>query len=229
MGEPFTNDEEVTPTKFILRRLPSWMPISENKGNYKLAATFGDGISRFETEFEDVADAMSLEDADTIPQLQKHGSLVEVQADQGESVDNLRARVVAAYQTTTTETTTADLIENTATLLDVKPSAIGFKDLSENGAIQLLVPNRALNNTPLDDAEIKKIVNQHVAAGYRLEVTLKGTFTYLDESEYSGAYDSANGGYDSADLNSDATKGHDGLDTNDNPKDNGGTYSGLIN
>jgi hypothetical protein len=72
------------------------------------------------------------------------------------------------------------------------------------------------------------ILDKQSAAGFRIDIRSRGTFTYIGDDEYTGAYDSSNGGYDPTELSSDATKGYDGLDSNGNPKDNGGTYAGLL-
>lgn len=213
---------------YILRRLPQWMPRDDDSGNYKMAHSLGLSLDDVESWVEKLESATSVYDAETVPQLREQAKLVDLEPQTDEALEKYRTRVIAEFQTSTTEGTPRDLIENTATLLDTNPSEITYERTSESGSVLLHIPGRAVDDLPLSDTEFIEIVNKHIAAGFRIDATRRGTFTYLPESAYSGPYDSANGGYDPSQLNSDATLGHDGLDTNGDPKDTGGTYAGLI-
>lgn len=213
---------------YLLRRLPPWMPKHEDTGNFKLLDTVGLAIDRLDNDIETANTASTVQDAETIDQLEELAKLVDLPSYENEPQEKYRSRVVAEFQTMTTEGTAADIITNAATLLGVEATEIKYTQLNENGAVSLGVPGNALDNQDISDSEFVEIITKHSAAGYRVEATVRGTFTYLSDSDYSGPYDSANGGYDNTQLSSDATLGHDGLDSNNDPKDNGGTYAGLL-
>lgn len=214
--------------EYLIRRLPPWMPRYPGSGNFKLLDVTGHGIDRVENDLADLDTASSVHTADTIPQLSQLAKLVDLPPRENEPVEKYRTRVIAEFQTMTTEGTPQDVIENTATLLDVDPTKIGYEELDENGVVSIHVPGKALDNLNLSDDEFIAIVGKHVAAGYRIQATISGTFTFLAEADYTGPYDSVNGGYDPASLTSDPALGHDGLDANGDPKGNGGTYAGVI-
>lgn len=212
----------------LFRGLPAWMPTDESSGNFKLLDVVGRNIDALDADIEAVDKASTPQDATSVAQLRQLAKLVALPPEGGESTSKYRARVIAEFQTYTAEGTARELIENAATLLDLDPEQIEYSQLSENGVVSLNIPNKALENVSLTGTQFADIIEKHVAAGYRVETTLSGTFTYLGTTAYTGPYDAASGGYDSTQLASDATKGHDGLDINGDPKDTGGTYAGVI-
>lgn len=207
---------------FLVKRLPPWMPISSNTGNFKLLDVVGRAIDRLDGDITDVNNANSVKNAETISQLKKLAKLVETPPKTGESLEKYRARVISAFQTATTETTADDVLNNAATLLGTNAKQLEYKKVA-HGTIELRVPGKTLSDAAITDSEFVTIMDRHSAAGFSIESTIEGTFTYLSESNYSGGST-----YSSNDLSSDATIGHDGLDANGDPKDNGGTYAGLI-
>lgn len=213
---------------YILRRLPPWMPTGPDTGNFKLLDAVGRAIDRLDGDITEIDRANTVQHAETVAQLVNLAKLIDLPPEENEPIEKYRRRTIAEFQTTTTETTIADLIGNTATLLDLAPEEIGYSRPSENGVVRLQLPQDSPESVSLSETEFIEIAEKHVAAGFRLEVLRDGTFTYVAESAYSGPYDAANGGYDSTKLDSDSTIGYDGLDANGNPKGNGGTYAGFI-
>jgi len=216
MGEAtIAQTADDTPTDYLLRRLPPWMPKDESTGNYKLVDTIGRALGRLESDVQTLDEAVTVQEANTIDQLRRLAQLVGVPPRENEPVEQYRARVIAEYQKMTSEGTPAHVINNAATILDCSPSEIGYEKLAENGVARLDVPGTALDQVSLDQNEFVSIITEHAAAGFRIEATIRGTFTYVTPTEYQNS-------------NFDSSRGYDGLDSNGNPKDNGGTYAGLI-
>lgn len=214
--------------EYILRRLPPWMPRSPDTGNFKLLDVVGRAVDRLDADLSDLDAATTVQHAETKDQLRELARLVELPPEKAEGREKYRTRVIAEYQTTTTEGTPRDVLQNVATLLDVAPKKIKYKNLDENGAVSIGIPGEALESLGLSDSEFMEVVAKHSAAGFRIDATVSGTYRHIGEAAYTGPYDSANGGYDPAQLDSDATKGHVGLDANGDPTGDGGTYSGII-
>jgi len=123
--------------------------------------------------------------------------------------------VTAKFQMLTSEGTPTDLIENAATILGVDKSKIGYRKLSEHGVVELAVPGKGLSTSSLSETEFVSIIGRQSAAGFRVEATVRGTFTYVTPETYKND-------------NMDPERGYTSLDSDDNPKSGGGTYAGLI-
>lgn len=211
----------------LLDGLPPWMPRDDASGNFKLLDTVGRAFDRLDGDIQDVDNATSIQNAESVEQLREFGRLVDLAPKQGESREKYRTRLFAEFQLNTNEATTPQLLRNVATLLDISVGNVDYKK-NNHGEFTLSIPGEALDQMDLTATEFVDIVSRLTASGFKVDALAKGTFTYLAESAYSGPYDSANGGYDETQLNSDAAKGHDGLDANGDPKNNGGTYAGLL-
>jgi hypothetical protein len=200
----------------IFLALPPWMPKDETTGNFKLLDVVGRGFDRFKDDLRDVEDAVHPQNAQTIGQLEELAQLVEVESKSGESADKFRKRVIGEFQTTTSEGTVGDLFNNISTLLSVSKKKIQYQEGTENGTLVLSVPGSAIDSVSITKQEFANIIDKHTAAGFRSEIKARGTFTFMTPSDYNN-------------NNHDASKGYDGLDSNSDPKDNGGTYAGLLN
>lgn len=201
--------------EYLLRRLPSWMPRAEDTGNFKLLDTVGRAIDRLDHDIRDIDNANTVQYAETTPQLEELAKLVDLPSKENESREKYRSRTIAEFQTMTTEGTPADVIINAATLLDIDPTEITYKKLNENGVVSLGLPGKALDSQNISDTEFVEIITKHAAAGFRIEATVRGTFTYITPSDYQNG-------------NHDPDRAYTGLDSNGEPKDTGGTYAGLL-
>lgn len=208
-GEASENGE------FILRRLPPWMPRTESDGNFKLLDVVGRGFDRLDGDIQQVDNATTVQDAENKQTIRELARLVEELPKEGESVEEYRLRVIASFQKVTSEGTLEDIFGNIATLLDISLEEISYQDLDVNGEILLGVPGNAIDSVALTKVQFAEVLKEQSAAGYRIDVTARGTFTYISPSQYTND-------------NHDATKGYDGLDANGDPKDNGGTYAGVL-
>jgi len=201
--------------KYILRRLPSWMPHDAASGNFKLIDPVGRAIDRLDGDITDIANATQVQLAEDVPQLNELAKLVELPPKSNEALEKYRARTIAEFQTMTSEGTAKNLIRNTATILGVAASQVVYSELTEHGVISLGVPGNALSAAALTDAEFVNALQRQAGAGFRIEATVLGTFTYISPADYTA-------------NNHDASKGYDGLDSGGSPKGNGGTYAGII-
>jgi hypothetical protein len=217
-GEASENGE------FIFRRLPPWMPTTESDGNFKLLDVVGRGFDRLDGDIQQVDKATSVQKAENKESIREIARLIEEPPKKDETVDEYRLRVIASFQKITSEGTLDGIFGNIATLLDISPERITYEDLDTNGEILLGVPGEGIENVSLTTDEFSNTIREQSAAGFRINVKNRGSFTYLGAEYYSGS-----GSYDSADLESNAEYGHDGLDESGNPKGNGGTYAGVLN
>ena len=209
----------------LASQLPAYMPKDPDSGNRRLFNPIAKEIDTTVSDKNAVDRALTAQHADTIEQLEKIGRLVNLRSHDGESLEHYRARIIAEFQLVTSKGTVRDLLNAVSTILDVPKEALGYTEThtSSAGNARVSVPQTKLKDVALTDGEFADIAERTIAASYRLDVFKAGTFTYLSESDYTGS-----GTYDSTDLISNADFGHDGLDTNDNPKDNGGTYAGVL-
>lgn len=212
----------------IIDKLPTYMARHPGSGNFKLLDVVGQLFDRTEADIKELDNATSVQEADSVEQLENLSQLVNLNPKDGTTLGKYRDRSIAEFQMMTSEGTAEDILGAASTILNIDIKRIDYRKLDENGAVNLMLPSSALDSSELADEEIAEIISKQAAAGFRIQATRRGTFTYLPESAYSGPYDDANGGYDETQLDSDPEKGYDGLDADGNPKDNGGTYAGLI-
>jgi hypothetical protein len=200
----------------ILKRLPPWMPRTESSGNFKLIDVVGRGFDRLGDDISDIDDATNVQTAQSVDQLKELSEIVDVRPKSGEGIEKYRRRIIAAFQNTTNEGDLPSLFENISVLLEIDKADIEYLKGQENGAFLLSVPSYAIDNASLTNSEFGNIINDQVAAGFRPDIQTRGSFSYMTPTEYN-------------DGTHDSTKGYDGLDTNGDPKDNGGTYAGVLN
>jgi len=229
MADPYLEHE--TTVEDLAAQLPSFMPKDPSSGNYKLLKTVADRLDALQADIVRIGQAKSVQQAQTIEELERLAVAVDLKRKTGESLEKFRARVLAEYALLTSEATVKDLLNGGALILGVSPSNLGYTEthVTEPGRAALKVTHGMVDSVSLTEQELAEALERIIAASYALDVLVEGTFTYLAETAYTGPYDSANGGYDPAKLNSDPDLGHDGLDSNGDPKDTGGTYSGLLN
>jgi hypothetical protein len=201
----------------LVSNLPSYYPAAEGTGNHNLLKAVAQELDHHDEDISDIDAARLVSTAETMEQLKKLGSLVGLPPNEGETIDHYRARLRAEYSIVTCEGTIADVLETTSEIFDVDITNIRYEEPAggEYGTVSIGIPGIALDNTQLSDQEASNIIERLLAASYRISGYRIGTFTYITPSDY--------------DINAhDATLGYDGLDSNGDPKDNGGTYAGLL-
>lgn len=202
----------------LAKELPPWMPKDPSSGNYKLFGPIGDAIERLDEDIEAVDRATTVQHADTVDQLKELAKMVELPLKAGEGKEKYRARVFAEFQLATNEATAAELIENAANILDVKPESITYDELAEVATIRIGAPGDAVDALAISDSEFATIMDRLAAAGVRVESIKLGTFTYISSADYNDAS-----------FSHDASKAYDSdSDSDGQPDGNGGTYSGVI-
>jgi hypothetical protein len=197
-------------------QLPEYLPKDPESGNYKFLSTIAERLQSLEDDIDTVNRAKSVQYADTVDQLEKIATLVDLQPYQNETREHFRARVISEFQILTSEGTVKDLLNATATILNTQVKNIQYTEqhTTNAGECQISVPGLKLDTIELSSAELINIIEQLIISSYRATVLRRGTFTYIDETAYSSSHNSV--------------KGYDGLDSNGNPKNSGGTYAGIL-
>lgn len=216
MSDDFYLGQDTT-EEALAAQLPTFMPKDPESGNYKFLSTIAERLDSLKDDIESVDRATTAYDADTIGQLEQIAQLIDVKPYQNEDREHYRARVLAEFQVVTSEGTVLDLLNATATVLDVDIEKIGYTEeyTTEAGSARLNIPSSKLSQFSLTDGEFAEFASNLIPASYRLDILRKGTFTYISPADYSS-------------NNHDSDKGYDGLDVGGNPKDNGGTYAGVL-
>jgi hypothetical protein len=197
--------------------LPAPFPSGRASGNWDLQEPAAKLMADFRADYEQVDQETTVQEAQHIASLAQLAKLVDLPPRTGESVAKYRARLIAEYNNLTGRGTIRGLLTAASELLDTPPDGLTYTDRwqGEPGAVEIGIPQQALDNSPLTTDIVVDVLKRTISAGYRLEGRALGSFTYIDAAAYNaGSFD--------------ATKGYDGLDTNGDPKDNGGTYAGLL-
>jgi len=152
-----------------------------------------------------------------IDRLYELGKLIERPPRANEGYESYRARLIAGFAVAASKATIGGLLDAVSIILDIPTTAIDFSEPAggENGTAQIGVPSEALTDSNISQTDLVNNLEDLIPAGYRIEATSIGTFTYITPTDYDN------------DLH-DSSKGYDGLDTNGDPKNNGGTYAGVI-
>lgn len=201
-------------TRQLVSGLPPWMPRDDDSGNYKFFDVIGEEFDRMDADIEAIDRATLVQKAQSIEELEQLATTVGATPKEGETLSKYRTRVMSELQALTSEGTIGDLIVNTAVLLGTSYDKVVF-ELLEPGYGTLKVPLTAVDALDISDAEFADILSRQAAAGYRIEITKSGTFTYTSAADYTPG-------------ESFPERGYGGLDINGDPKDTGGTYSGVL-
>jgi hypothetical protein len=201
----------------IMSNLPSYYPNSPGTGNYQLILPIAKYIDSTDDDIQTVKDAIDVKEVDDIETLARLGKLVNTVPRENEGLEHYRARVMAEYALSTCEATIEDVLVNAANILNVSPESITYNEpvQGEYGTVELSFPQRAISDSALTDTELSTILDRLLPASYRIDTFIPGSFEYITPTDYNS-------------NNHDSTKGYDGLDANGNPKDNGGTYAGVL-
>lgn len=203
----------------LARGLPDYLPRGDGSNNRKLLRPISNSVDDITENIIHAEMAVQVQRAETIDQLAEIGKELELPPNEGETLEHYRARLLAESQLVTSKGTIEDVINGSAAVLGISGEDVVYESpalgSTENGTASVRMPSDALEAAELDDQEIASYLDDLASAGARIEAVVSGTFTYISVSDYDSA-------------NHDATRGYDGLDTNGDPKDNGGTYAGLI-
>lgn len=151
-----------------------------------------------------------------IESLAELGKLVDTLPREAENLDHYRARLIANYVITTADGTINDVLQSVAEVFNTEVTRVTInEDFGAGGEMSIGVPGDALDAVAFTEPEAEEIIKKFIAASYTLTVFKIGTFTYITDSDY-------------AVSDHDPALGYDGLDANGDPKDTGGTYSGVI-
>ncbi|WP_330630653.1 hypothetical protein [Halocatena halophila] len=212
MAEKSTNEE-------LASRLPIWMPKDPDSGNYQLFTPLADTIDDLKSDLDDVNAATMPQTANSVEEIERLAIMVDVLPKKDESLEHYRARVISNYQLVTSEGTISDLLGGLATMLNVRENNFGYSEphnsTSGYGSVVVTIPLPALDQTALSGSEVASMADKLVPISYNVDILTRGTFTYINPTDYNNS-------------NFEANKAYDGLDSNGDPKNNGGTYAGLL-
>jgi hypothetical protein len=189
------------------------MPKDEGSGNFALLDAIGSSIDDLESDLSQIDSESKVQYASRKGSIEQIGNPFETVSKTNESVEKYRLRTFTEYQSITSEGTIDGLLNRVGGLLDVDPSVITYDELAAN--MKVGIPSKAANDLPLSVAEFSANLNLLVPAGYKLDLIMLGTFTYITPTQYTDGL-------------SEAQYGYDGLDTQGDPKDNGGTYAAVL-
>jgi hypothetical protein len=99
-------------------------------------------------------------------------------ADDRESDDRLRKRVQAARALVGLDSTTPSVSQLLSVLFPDAVTAITYATVPDEPVLDVTIPTNAIDRNPLTESEITNILNDCVAASYRVTVTAQGTYEY---------------------------------------------------
>lgn len=147
--------------------------------------------------------------------LNRFGSLIGLPPNEDESLEHYRERILIAFAIATSEGTIEDIFSALETMFGFSREQFKINPRSSPGRGEIVIPPAALEETVLTDTEVLEQLTKLIPASYKLDALLGSSFTYISRQDY--------------ELNNhDPTLGYDGLDSDGNPKDNGGTYAGIL-
>jgi hypothetical protein len=189
------------------------MPKDEESGNFALLDVIGIAIDDLDEDLFQIDSESKIQFASKKGSIEQIGDPFGTVRKTDEPVEKYRLRTFTEYQSITSEGTIGGLLSRTANLLGIDPSKMTYDE--SPGVVQLGVPVKATKNLPLTAEEFLSNLNLLLPAGYGLDLILLGTFTYITPEDYNFGF-------------SESQYGYDGLDTNGDPKDNGGTYAAVL-
>jgi hypothetical protein len=255
-------------TAHLAGGLPEYYPSSDESGNYALLESIAGELDTAESDIDSVDIATTVQEAQTIAQLEEIGKLVATLPKQNEDLEHYRARLIAEFAILTVNGTIDDLFTVTTQIFDVSKTDLSYAEAppqgpsgpgqlvissgeTENlsgseelsgiyfaeggtlvladglilnfvedlatayGNIRLGIPGKVLSSSTLTQQEVDELLGRVIAASYTINAFALGSFTYITPASYNSD-------------NHNSELGYDGLTTNGNPKDTGGTYSGVI-
>jgi len=197
----------------IVRALPVWMPKDNESGNRLLLDVIGESIDNFDADLSEIDRETTIQTASKNASISEIGAPFDTVSKSAESVEKYRLRTFTEYQSITSEGTVGGLINRIAGILNVDPETVEYEE--KPAEITLTPPPGSIDNIALSPTELSENGRLLIPAGYQLSFRVLGTFTYTSSGEYNLG-------------NSVPDRGYDGLDTNGDPKENGGTYSAIL-
>jgi len=204
----------------LVRSLPSWMPSDEGSGNFKLLDVVGRGIDRLDGDIEAVDNAATVQDAESIAQIEQLARLVQLSPRENEELEHYRARTMVRYAINTSEGTISDIFNGLASIFDTDVENFRYQDWTKLYDIKkqvFLIPFEEVQGHPFGSAELTKVLKDLTAPGKTVEPMWNGDLIAWSAEEY-----------EAEDNWSLYGEGMDGLDADGNPYGDGGKPAGTI-
>jgi len=197
--------------------LPPFMPTGPTSGNFKILDVIGRGFDRLDGDVRAIDEATTVQTANSIEEIGKLAALVNSRPKEGQQKEQYRTQVIASFQEVTGEGTINDLISNVATLLNSRKDEIRYDpEELRPGVVTVEIPKSGIDSIGMTEAQFLEVLNDQVAAGYKIEARFLGTFTFRTVSQYDTGTNDPDAGYT-------------GLTAEGEPDTTmGGTYAGIL-
>lgn len=192
------SDEDIEEkVRELSEKLPDWMP-KEGSNNEDILSPPADEIVNLERDVEDAFEASTLQLAPTEDLIDAIAEMVGVEQTT-DSRDVFRAKSMLGFALNTSQGTTPQVLEEMAALLDVDIEEVMYEELDESGVDRFLVPRSSIDAKEIDGEEFTDIFRRFVAAGYNIEIILRGTFEHRSLQEYNLDVERPERGYNTLD------------------------------
>lgn len=201
--------------KELTKLLPSFFSRDVNSSNFKLLEPVGKQVDGVEEDIEDISDATFVQTANSIGELFELSKLVGLSPKTNEPLEIYRSRILAQFQLYTSEATAEDLLNTLSLLMNTSRSNFRYTEFDSGAVILFGIPSNALENSIVSTSELLDILNNNVAAGYRVGANIPGAFSHRSIDDYNNNINDPEAAYG-------------GLDENGDVDESGGNYSGLL-
>jgi hypothetical protein len=188
--------------------LNGWMPAEGNVE--EMLAASAESMAEFDKTKNRVGNALNIQTAETIKDLEAWGEVVKEYPDQSDSVELYKKKILTKFQQLSVAGRPNEILDYTADLLGVEPSKIQIQNVEDTPNFKVTVPSQAIADSVLSSTTVGNLLTDVGAATYGAIVPILGSLEYISETEYNNS-------------NYDTSKGYATLDTNDNIT-SGGTY-----
>lgn len=208
------------PTALLLDYMPEWYSKDVGGPNGDLMEAPGRQLKDLSSDLKEIEEATKVQTANTKEQLKNHADIVGLTPRPGEHIEHFRARILAEMMITTSEGTVPDLLEGLSTILKVDVESLRpYEEYNRGGSADVTIPTNATEQTSLTNSEIANLGEKLLKGTARLNIKKKGTLVFMTETEYQNKSSTYWDTYE---------YGYDGLDSNGDPKGNGGTFAGVV-
>jgi len=190
----------------------AWFPTEGD--TEKLFIPAANSLGDLDEEIKDTQAGLYLETATTFAEVEKLGKIVGVRPADSDTLQYYKKRVATQYQQLSQAGNPVDILSYASTLFEIDEEDITLDFIDDKAKFKLSAPTGSIQSSTQNVSNASAVFQEITAATFSADIIGKGTLEYITESEYqSGNYDSSNG--------------YDGLDSNGDPKGNGGTYGTL--
>jgi len=190
----------------------AWFPTEGD--TEKLFIPAAESLHDLDEEIKETQAGLYLETASTFAEVEKLGEIVGVSPADSDTLQYYKKRVATQYQQLSQSGNPVDILSYASTLFEVDKETLTLDFIDGKAKFKLSAPTGAIESNVQNTSNAVDVFQEITAATFSADVIGRGTLEYITESEYQNS-------------NYDSSKGYDGLDSNGDPKGNGGTYGTL--